>query len=83
MVLAGTRWRRFSGRISLHVTRDVRSDDASGNLWARRPLAGVDAVVMEKTGCRGDATMNSAIIAVTVVDERWDADGMVVATRCT
>ena len=57
-------------------------DDDSSNLWTRRLGAGVDAVTMENNGCCEDATMDSAIIAVAEDDGQWDADNMVVATRC-
>ena len=38
---------------------------------------------MAKTGCCEDTTMDLAIIAVTEDDGLWDADSIVVATRCT
>ena len=53
----------------LQKQRGVPNDD-SGKLWTRQPGAGVDAIVMAKTGCYGEATMDSAIIAVMEDDGR-------------
>ena len=71
VVLVEKQWRGSGRQIPVHVRRDVTSNDDSRNIWARQPGlgAGVDAVAMKETGCCGEATMDSTIIAVTVDDE--------------